>query len=301
MKIVIHTALRDRAWGGGNQFLKVLKKNLESRGVYGEATSADVSIFNSYQDLVALIQSFFFHTGIKRVYRLGPIFSLHRKGWKWRLIDRVMIFCANFFASSVVFQSKWSYEEACRRGFAVSKPSAVIHNAVDGTIFYPKSRSLIAGAKIRLIYTSWSTNNNKGFEYLQYLDTHLDFEKYEMTFIGNTPTDYKNIKICAPLESAKLADQLRVHDIFISPTKDDACSNAILEALACGLPVVALNSGANRELVKDGGELYMDEASLLYAIDRVAQNQAYYTSRISIETIEQVTDRYLALIRGSIT
>jgi glycosyltransferase involved in cell wall biosynthesis len=300
MKVSIHTKTTDSAWGGGNQFLKALRGEFEKRGLYG-SVHPDAVIYNSYQDLGVLIRDWIIRRQTARVYRLGPIFSLHRKGLKWWIVDVVTAICASICADVVVMQSEWSLAQMKKKGFFKRKNVHVIYNAVDPAIFYPKYSTHTDSNKIRLIYTSWSTNNNKGFEYLHYLDTHLNIEKYEMTFIGNTPIQYKNIKTCAPLESVALANQLRTHDIFISPTKDDACSNAILEALACGLPVVALESGANAELVRDGGELFTDRESLLRAIDSVAGNHSHYAQQILVETIEQISDRYLAVIRGSIT
>ncbi len=300
MKIYIATKTKDHAWGGGNQFLKALRQQFVQKGVAAPSmTTADAVIYNGYQELGLLVRSWVRGRRQIRVYRLGPVMSLHRAGWKWKLVDRVMVLCANLFADIVVFQSAWSYQRARQCGFRPSKRYAIIHNAVDPSIFYPKEVGPQQKEKIRIVYTSWSTNKNKGFEYLQFLDTHLDFEKYEMTFIGNTTTTFQHIKTHAPMTSPQLADELRAHDIFVSPTKDDACSNAIIEALACGLPVVALDSGANKELVKDGGVLFESTETLLGAIDTVAQNLEQYKARIVVKSMAEIRDVYLAAIYAS--
>ena len=49
-----------------------------------------------------------------------------------------------------------------------------------------------------------------------------------------------------------VAELLRAADLFVLPSHYEACSNAILEALATGLPVVACDVGGNRELIADG-------------------------------------------------
>jgi len=53
----------------------------------------------------------------------------------------------------------------------------------------------------------------------------------------------------------EVADMLRVYaaaDIFILPTIYDPFSNACLEALACGLPVITTRSNGFSEIIKDG-------------------------------------------------
>jgi glycosyltransferase involved in cell wall biosynthesis len=51
-------------------------------------------------------------------------------------------------------------------------------------------------------------------------------------------------------------EELKVHyqtaDCFVNPSLIEGMSNAILEAMACGLPVLAGDCSGNRELIADG-------------------------------------------------
>jgi glycosyltransferase involved in cell wall biosynthesis len=49
-----------------------------------------------------------------------------------------------------------------------------------------------------------------------------------------------------------VAPWLRSFDIFVLPSRSEALSNSLMEAMACGCPVVASNVGGNPELVDDG-------------------------------------------------
>ena len=44
---------------------------------------------------------------------------------------------------------------------------------------------------------------------------------------------------------------LKKTDIYVHPSLEEGCSNAILEAMAAGLPVIATDVGGNPELVED--------------------------------------------------
>lgn len=56
----------------------------------------------------------------------------------------------------------------------------------------------------------------------------------------------------------KLVDYLCASDIFILPTKGEGCSNAILEALACGLPIISSNKSFNDDIIDDNCSIRID-------------------------------------------
>jgi sugar transferase (PEP-CTERM/EpsH1 system associated) len=55
-----------------------------------------------------------------------------------------------------------------------------------------------------------------------------------------------------PGERADVPDLMRALDCFVQPSLAEGISNTVLEAMACGLPVVATAVGGNPELVEDG-------------------------------------------------
>jgi glycosyltransferase involved in cell wall biosynthesis len=296
VKIHIVTKTRDDAWGGANQFLKALKKEFVRKGLYSEEyNKAGILLFNSYQDLGSVLKLKLKYPNKIFVHRLGPIFKLHRRSY-WSLIDKLVIGIANNVADGVVLQSKWSKDQSIAVGFKELCPSSIIGNTADPGIF--KNEVKIRGGKIKLIAVSWSNNPKKGLDYYKYLDKNLDWNKYQMTFVGNCVANFKNIIKVDSLNSLGLSAMLNEHDIFISPAQDEAASNAIVEALSCGLPVVAIDSGSNREVVQNGGEFFCGQEELVKKIDLVAKNIEDYCNKISVKNINQIAEEYIIYFNG---
>ena len=47
-------------------------------------------------------------------------------------------------------------------------------------------------------------------------------------------------------------------DLYISPSKNEALGLSILEAMACGVPVVATNVGGTKEILGENSEFLID-------------------------------------------
>jgi len=300
MKIKIIYNFNEGPTGGGNQFLKALKKDLAWLGFYTEKNEeADVFLFNSYHNLKEVLflkkkfpEKVFLH-------RLGPLFYLHR-GKHWKLVDKSILNFSQKVSAGFIFQSNWSLIKAKAIGFkAKDEEAKTILNWPDKQIFYPLKEKVFFQSpdyKIKLISASWSTNFNKGFSFYRFLDEKLDFKRYEMTFLGNKPkkVDFKNIKYIPALPSTELAKHLRQGDIFITAAQDEACSNALIEAIACGLRVLALNSGSNSEIVGSAGELFQGKEDFISKLDLVRKNYFNYapiiksSSKDYLDFIEQI-------------
>jgi L-malate glycosyltransferase len=61
-------------------------------------------------------------------------------------------------------------------------------------------------------------------------------------------------------ESENIMSVLRMCDIFFLPSRSEGFSNALIEAMACGLPCVATRVGGNAEAVEEGRSGYLFES-----------------------------------------
>lgn len=82
-------------------------------------------------------------------------------------------------------------------------------------------------------------------------ETDKDFlDKKVIPFIDGNKIIYAGE--AGPAEKIRLLSSARALIQPVSKKMFDACSNSILEAMACGTPVIASDAGANRELVEHG-------------------------------------------------
>lgn len=283
--------------GGGHQFLRALVGELRSRGLRLETNrlsrTTSACLFNSFnfdRDRLAAVR----RSGCRMVHRVdGPI-GVYR-GFDDGT-DAVIGAANRAFADVTVFQSAYSRDAHLALGIDLVDP-VVIPNAVDPAIFHACGRVAYEPARrLRLIATSWSDNPNKGGATLAWIDRHLDWSRYEMTFVGRTRLSFDNIVTVPPVASAELAQLLREHDIYVTASRHESCSNALLEALACGLPALHVDSGSNGELVQEAGLAFTVDDEIPALLQRLADEYEARQARIVTRSLSEVGDLYLAAL-----
>lgn len=285
-------------YGGGNQFLIALRREFGRRGLAVEVNELSggtpACLYNSFNfDFKRLRR--FGRDGVRMVHRVdGPI-GVYRgfdDGTDRRIVE------INELADATILQSRYSLEKHRELGLTLRNP-VVIPNAVDPDIFHPPhTRAPLEGRRLRVVVSSWSDNPRKGADVLAWLDRNLDFDSYDVTFAGRTTQRFERINVVAPLPSKALADLLRAHDAYLAPSRDDPCSNALLEALASGLPAAFLRSGGHPELVGDAGIGFDQPEELPEVLGRLREELELRRAAIGVPTLAAVADRYLEVLRG---
>ncbi len=296
MKLHILYQFVEGPWGGGNQFLKVLRDYFRKAGFYAESPEeAQVILFNSHHCLDEALRAKRRYQNRIFIHRIdGPVYYIRGSD---RAVDKTIFQFNRLVADGTIFQSNWSWNKNYELGIKRSPYEMIIMNASDPNIFHRKGKRQ-PHDRTKLVATSWSGNIRRGFEIYQYLDDHLNFNTYEMTFVGNSPVTFRHIKSVEAVPSWDLAHILREHDIYITASRNDPCSNALIEALHCGLPAVARNDGGHPEIIGEAGTLFEDEEGIIKAIDRVAHNYAYYQAQIKLPTIDNISKRYYEFSLG---
>ena len=210
--------------------------------------------------------------------------------------DRTIVAVNAELADATILQSRYSLEKHRELGLELREPQ-VVRNAVDPAIFRPPlERPPLFGRKTRIVATSWSDNMRKGADTLAWLDRNLDWDRYELTFVGRAPVRYERIRTVGPVTSEEVARQLREHDVHLAPSRGDPCSNALLEALACGLPAVYHDSGGHPELVGEGGLPYLEDTEVPDVLDRLIRELDERRAAIEVPALADVADAYAAFL-----
>ncbi len=285
-------------YGGGNQFMMALRKGMARRGVDVREnelqTGIDAYVLNSIHFDVDRFLDFSREHRINVIHRIdGPIFLI--RGFD-REKDELCYQLNEQFASATVLQSAWTYQRIVDMGYRPVRP-VIIHNAVDSDIFHSRGRvPFDRKRKTRIIATSWSGNPRKGGPTYKWMEDHLDWDRYELTFVGNASETFERINHIPPVPSEELASLLRQHDIYITASRNDPCSNALIEAMACGLPALYYNDGGHPELVGCGGLPFIDDEEIPARLERLVDDYESFQRLITVSTLDDVAGKYLALI-----
>ena len=156
-------------------------------------------------------------------------------------------------------------EEAVKLGLDPAK-ARIIRPAVDSNFFTPlathlTNRPLIIITKGALIWT-------KGYEYALMAFQNLVNRGVNAEFhlIGTGPERQRilytiqdlglegKVTLLGKLPPEKIRNQLQASDIFLFSSLSEGLSNAVLEAMSCGLPIVTTDCGGMREAVTNGVE-----------------------------------------------
>lgn len=283
--------------GGGHQFLRAFMRQAEAKGLRLENNLL------SHTTRACMFNSFNFDEKRLLLLRRNSVLYVHRvdgpidvyRGYNSN-VDKKIHSINRKLADKSIFQSHYSLKRHLELGMDFREP-VVILNAADPEIFNPNNRvDFSQSRKVRLIAVSWSNNLNKGAPVYQWLDENLDWGRFEFTFVGQSAITFKNIHMIQPVDSYKLAQVLRSHDIYITASKNDPCSNSLIEALTCGLPALYLQSGGHPEIVKQAGLGFEVAEQIPALLDQIVESYGVFQSNISLPSIKDVSREYLNVL-----
>jgi glycosyltransferase involved in cell wall biosynthesis len=298
--VVLWHKFKKPPWGGGNQFLLALADFLKDQNfkilTNRVLKHTTVTICNSVTfDLNSFERQISDKPGLI-IHRVdGPYKAI--RGKNQGLDDAVSRFNRDYADISIV-QSVWSAGALKDQGILLKNP-ILIPNSVNPKIFYKSPPKKISQTeKIKLISTSWSGNKNKGGEIYKKIDDSLDRNRFELIFVGNCSEKLDYATLLPPVNSEDLAKILRECHIYITASKNDPCSNSLIEAMSCGLPVLYLDEGGHPELVQAGGMPFTDINSFKVALDELVKHYDSFQNLLTPPTANEVMKCYQEIIES---
>ncbi len=271
--------------------------------------------------------------GIPIIQRLNGMNWVHRQKWtgfrhflraEW---GNLVLAGIRRMADRVVYQSEFAKDWWTKAKGEITVPQSVIHNGVDLEVFSPSSYPLPMG-EYRLLMVEghhgggYDQGLASGVALLRLLKAEMD-KPVSLTVVGDVPeslrrkfqADGEVIHWLGVVDHMKIPDLDRSAHLLFSSDVNAACPNAVIEALACGLPVVGFNTGSLPELVRGdagrvalyGGDVWKLDppqvANLVEAALEILLDQKRF-SRFARKTAEesfgldQMTEKYLRVLLG---
>jgi len=180
----------------------------------------------------------------------------------------------------IITPSQWLADRVAEK-YPFLKNIDVIYNGVDIDIFKPTSEildlkiqnNIPINKKVILFIAELSVNNPfKGGDILMKI-VHSFENKTEYIFLtigGDSSEKYSNVVSLQYInEDIKLAELYNIADVMLYPTKADNLPLVVLEAMACGTPVIASSIAGIPEIIEDGKDGYLVDNHDFKSYERV--------------------------------
>ena len=248
---------------------------------------------------------------ISKVFKIPTILHIHAEesdeSLRWIKANQAtrIIFPSKYTMNITISHSEWIDKRKC----------SYVHNAVDFNSFYPqKKTSSIIEPSLKLKYPTLSIvgqlNCNKGQHIFIEMANKLKTENIQLNYI--IVGDVKKINLKYKIKLLKMVNNyqlnkdiifagfrkeipeiLSLSDLLIVASLRETFGRVIIEAMACGTPVVASSVGGINEIFEDGkGGLFFKPNSVDDLVKKVRifiDNPNWWKKqkRVAVETCKK--------------
>lgn len=167
----------------------------------------------------------------------------------------------NFKQLQIISPSYWLNNISRESRLFKSYPHKVIRNIVDTDIFKPLKEKISLKTKygfnkedkIVLFIADNIEDRRKGIDHFLRIVNRLISDNIKIIFVGATKSlkfSVENIKIFGKISNQyQLAELYNISDVFVISSNEDNYPNTVVEALACGIPVVGFKNSGITEMI----------------------------------------------------
>lgn len=173
------------------------------------------------------------------------------------------------YVSGVICVSSKNRDESISLGLTTAEKCAVFPNAVNAELFKKLDKkqcreqlNLPQDAFI-IAFVGWFIER-KGPQRVAEAIKRIQGKPVYSLFIGKGEQEphCDNILFKGALPHDQVPLYLNAADVFVLPTLHEGCCNAVVEAMACGLPVVSSNLPFNWDVLDDTNSIMVDPNSI---------------------------------------
>ncbi len=143
----------------------------------------------------------------------------------------------------------------------------VFPNGVDHSLFFPRDKQEMRkkyGFPENAFIGAFTGTFNDDKGVLRAQEAAVKAGDVLMVYIGGgaCKPEGSNILFSGKLQHEKIPEYLCTADFFILPTKAEGCCNAIIEAMACGLPIISADGAYNDDILSDNYSIRTDPSDI---------------------------------------
>lgn len=169
------------------------------------------------------------------------------------------------FLSGVVSVSSKNQQECLELNLVDKEKSVVIPNAIDHSLFRVLDKKQCRkdfGFREEDFVVAFVGQfvPRKGTLRLNDALKKLGDRQIKAVFIGSgsEDPDYEGIIHKGKIAHDDVPKWLNASDVFVLPTENEGCCNAIIEAMACGLPIISTDASFNYDILNEGNSIMVD-------------------------------------------